>query len=59
MSDIEINQPEIVDCLIKISFERGEITKSLEIKSKIYKAYENKLIDSRTFELIHSIIHEE
>ena len=52
-------QSDLVDKIAEVAFYRGKITKRIEIRSKINKAFDNKLIDLTTLMLIEQILSEE
>jgi hypothetical protein len=52
-------QSDIVDKIAEVAFYRGKITKRVEIRSKVYKAFDEKLIDLKTLMLIEQILSEE
>jgi hypothetical protein len=52
-------QSDIVDKIAEVAFYRGKITKRVEIRSKVYKAFDDKLIDLTTLMLIEQILSEE
>lgn len=52
-------QSDLVDKIAEVAFYRGKITKRIEIRSKVYKAFDDKLIDLTTLMLIEQILSEE
>lgn len=52
-------QSDLVDKIAEVAFYRGKITKRIEIRSKINKAFDDKLIDIKTLMVIEQILSEE
>lgn len=51
-------QSDLVDKIAEVAFQRGQLTKSIDIKLALIKALENNQIDIKTFHLIDNILYE-